>query len=106
MSRDDLPWIGLVVLLLAGGLLVGRQWMHPLSDGQGASESAAFRQWLWESRSLDLAVQVGLIFVGALGIAALLPKSQFPEDLPPADRASVDRAFMDRASTDAQDGAK
>lgn len=101
MSRDDLPWIGLIVLLLAGGLLVGRQFMHPLSDRKEASDSAAFRQWLWESRSLDLAIQVGLIFVGALGIAALLPRSQFPEDPPAADKSSVDRWSADRLSTDA-----
>jgi hypothetical protein len=109
VSRDDLPWIGLVVLLLAGGLLVGRQWMPPPADGEGTSESAAFRQWMWESRSLDLAVQVGLVFVGALGMAALLPRSQFPEDLPPAARrsaagASIDRASTDARSIDAQDG--
>ena len=72
VSRDDLPWIGLTVMLLVGGLLVGQQFMPPPPDGKGASESAAFRQWMWESRGLDLVVQVGLIFVGALGIAALL----------------------------------
>ena len=130
VSRDDLPWIGLIVLLLAGGLLVGRQWMPAHSAGEGASESAAFRQWLWESRSLDLAVQVGLIFVGALGIAALLPRAQLSEDLPaadrwsageipadgvsadvpsvgraPADQVSPGRASPDRASPDAQGGA-
>jgi hypothetical protein len=33
-----------------------------------------FREWLWGTRSMDLAVQVGIIFVGALGIAALLPR--------------------------------
>lgn len=109
MSRDDLPWIGLMVLLVAGGLFIGRQWMHPLPDGKGASESAAFRQWLWERRSLDLAVQVGLIFVGALGIAALLPRSGSFGEPPPADRlsmdkVSVDRASIDRAPMDAQDG--
>jgi hypothetical protein len=110
VSRDDLPWIGLIVLLLVGGLLVGRQLMSPPPDGEQASESAAFRQWLWESRSLDLAVQVGLIFVGALGIAALLPRGRPSEDLPPAarrpadatsiDAPSVDVASTDRATTD------
>jgi len=78
--------------------------MHPLPDGKDASESAAFRQWLWERRSLDLAVQVGLIFVGALGIAALLPKSGPSIGPPPPDTVSIDRASTDRASIDAQDG--
>jgi hypothetical protein len=35
---------------------------------------------MWQSRSLDLAVQVGLIFVGALGIAALLPRGREDDD--------------------------
>ena len=105
MSRDALPAIGLIVLLLAGGLLVGRQFIHPIPGGESASESAAFRQWMWESRSLDLAVQVGLIFVGALGIAALLPRGQPAQDPPPA-YMFVDRASADRASEDAQNGAK
>jgi len=34
---------------------------------------ADFRAWFWEHRTLDLAVQVVLIFAGALGIAAILP---------------------------------
>jgi hypothetical protein len=126
MSGEDLPWIGLIVLLLAGGLLVGWQWMRPPVDGEVTRESATFRQWMWESRSLDLAVQVGLVFVGALGIAALLPRSQFLEDKSPADwvsgdslstdvpsvdgasldQASANRASIERASMDAQDGAR
>jgi hypothetical protein len=34
----------------------------------------SFREWMWEWRSLDLAVQAGLILTGALAIAALLPR--------------------------------
>ena len=32
-----------------------------------------FRTWFWENRTFDLAVQIALIFAGALGIAAILP---------------------------------
>jgi hypothetical protein len=32
-----------------------------------------FQQWFWSLRSLDVAVQVALLFVSALGVAALLP---------------------------------
>jgi hypothetical protein len=32
-----------------------------------------FQQWFWGQRSLDVAVQVALLFVSALGVAALLP---------------------------------
>jgi len=72
VNREYAAWIGAVVVLLIVGLLIGRQFMARPDDARVAS----FRQWFWESRSLDLAVQVGLIFVGALGIAALLPRSK------------------------------
>ena len=72
MDREHVAWIGAVVVLLIAGLLVGQQFLVPPDDAQVAS----FRQWFWESRSLDLVAQVGLIFVGALGIAALLPRGK------------------------------
>jgi len=34
----------------------------------------SFRALFWGDRALDLLVQTGLILVGALGIAALLPR--------------------------------
>jgi len=72
VDREHVAWIGAVVVLLIAGLLVGQQFLVPPDDAQVAS----FRQWFWESRSLDLVAQVGLIFVGALGIAALLPRGK------------------------------
>lgn len=82
MSREDIPWILLVIVLLVGGLWVGQRFLSSESD-QGPQEDGAsvspFREWFWESRSLDLAVQVGLVFVGALSIAALLPRSKEDE---------------------------
>ncbi|MCK4962404.1 MAG: hypothetical protein KAS19_07950 [Anaerolineales bacterium] len=72
MDREHVTWVGIVVLLLVAGLLIGQQFMAPPDDARVDS----FRQWFWESRSLDLVAQVGLIFVGALGIAALLPKGK------------------------------
>ena len=80
MSREHLPWMGVAVVLMFGGLVIGLQF-GDTSDGSTAAQSPEagpelFRQWFWESRTLDLAVQVGLIFVGALGIAALLPGSE------------------------------
>jgi hypothetical protein len=83
MKRKGLPWPGgsltvLVILLLVGGWLAGQRWLAPSAPAAPAPETAetrqTFRQWLWGTRSLDLAVQVGIIFVGALGIAALLPR--------------------------------
>lgn len=72
MDREHVAWVGVVVVLLIGGLLIGQQFMAPPDNAR----VDLFRQWFWESRSLDLAAQVGLIFVGALGIAALLPKGK------------------------------
>ena len=72
LEREHVAWVGAVVALLVIGLLIGQQFVAPPDDDQVAS----FRQWFWESRSLDLAAQVGLIFVGALGIAALLPRGK------------------------------
>ena len=104
MNREYVAWIGTVVVLLIVGLLIGRQFLSkpddasaaqrpepfdfPFDFAQGMAQDkpvegacpelveGSFRQWFWESRSLDLAAQVGLIFVGALGIAALLPRGK------------------------------
>jgi hypothetical protein len=72
VSRENLPWLGLAILLLAGGWFVSQRLVLSSPTDQDARET--FREWLWGTRSLDLAVQVGIIFVGALGIAALLPR--------------------------------
>ena len=98
MRRKGLPWPGgsltvLVILLLAGGWLAGQCLLSPSSPASPASPepeteetTETFREWLWGTRSLDLAVQVGIVFVGALGIAALLPREDEdphrPEEAP------------------------
>ena len=69
MSPEYAIWAGAAVLLLTAGLLVGSWFLAPPDDAAGSS----FRQLFWETRSLDLLVQVGLILTGALGIATLLP---------------------------------
>jgi len=69
VNREYVVWAAAVIVLLLGGMLIGQQFMTLPSE----SNATAFRHWFWEARSLDLAVQVGLIFVGALGISALLP---------------------------------
>jgi len=86
VGREDLTWIGLVLVLLIGGLLLGQRLLGAQSDDGGPTEAMAFRQWLWESRSLDLAVQVGLILAGALAIAALLPREGEINGEAPPDR--------------------
>ena len=72
MNREHITWIGFLIPLLIAGLLVGRLLFTAPEDMAANS----FREWFWENRALDLLVQVGLIFAGALGIAALLPRDK------------------------------
>ena len=74
MSRENLPWLILAILLLAAGWFASQRLLPASPADQEAPET--FREWLWGTRSLDLAVQVGIVFVGALGIAALLPRGK------------------------------
>jgi hypothetical protein len=80
VSREDIPWIAVMVVLLIAGLLLGQQYLrrseHARETETPVEGQEPFRQWFWEARSLDLVVQVGLIFGGALGIAALLPRRE------------------------------
>jgi len=66
MLRRRLFWLILAVILI-GGVLWGRG--HVAETGPPDT----FRTWLWTHRTLDLLVQVGLIFAGALGVRAILP---------------------------------
>ena len=80
MNREHVTWLGAVILLLITGLLIGRQFSPPADDAdvmrRSDSSATPMRQWFWDNRSLDLLVQMGLIFAGALGIAALLPRGR------------------------------
>ncbi len=69
MGRDYVSQAIFLALLLIVGLLVG-QWLWGPSEERAAD---SFRLWWWEHRELDILAQVGLVFVGALGIAALMP---------------------------------
>jgi hypothetical protein len=77
MSREDAVWIVFAVVLLVFGFVIGQRYI-PLPQGEeGApppADAGSFRAWFWQERSLDLAAQVGLIVVGALSIAGLLPR--------------------------------
>jgi hypothetical protein len=82
MSREDLSWILLVLVLLVVSYLIGQQVLGPERTTKPVdlsadvkAEQSPFRIWFWEERGLDIAAQVGLLFVGTLGMAALLPHS-------------------------------
>ncbi|MEJ5311603.1 MAG: hypothetical protein WHX52_17725 [Anaerolineae bacterium] len=74
MNRERALQIGVVVALLVAGMLVGALFSVTPEAADSTAASNVFREWFWEQRSLDLLVQVALIFVGALGVAAVLPK--------------------------------
>ena len=67
-------------LSLVAGLLIGRQFLLDTGEVQAGEPDRSFREWFWESRALDLIAQAGLIFAGALGIAALLPREKEVDD--------------------------
>jgi hypothetical protein len=85
VSRENLPWLGLAILLLIGGWLASQRLQASVPADEEAIET--FREWFWGTRSMDLAVQVGIVFVGALGIAALLPRG---DEIPRENALSCD----------------
>ncbi len=74
-NREPVLWIAIVLGLLFAGMFLGQTFQGGPQD----IPPSTFRHWFWEGRSLDLIVQVGLIFVGALGISALLPRGRGDE---------------------------
>jgi len=80
MRRRFTSWAFLLAVFLVMGLIVAR-WLWTPSTLPPAT---SFRVWWWRNRELDLAVHVGLVFAGALGIAALMP----PEAGPPEAKGS------------------
>lgn len=80
MNRSRLLPMVLLALLLLGGWWLGRGILREAEATQKvAGAPLDFRTWFWTQRSFDLAVQVGLVFAGALGVAAVLPRQQEKE---------------------------
>jgi hypothetical protein len=72
MKNERVLGAFLVILILGSGLIMGR-WLGAEPEYVYPEGAETFRTWFWSHRSMDLAVQVGLIFAGALGVAAVLP---------------------------------
>jgi hypothetical protein len=68
MRPEPLRRALLVALLLAAGLTLALLRPAPHAD-----PIAPVPRSIWSTRRADLAIQVGLMLVGALGIRALLP---------------------------------
>lgn len=98
MSRERALQIGVIIILLITGMLVGWYFSVAPEDASATAASNIFREGFWEQRSLDLLVQVTLIFVGALGVAAVLPKHDEPHPTAPPHEGSETpvRAWRDR----------
>ncbi len=82
MKHEYAVWLIIVLVLVTAGVFLGR-WLVadvPAGELNQQPRGAAFREWFWERRALDLVTQAGLMFAGALGVAAILPGN---EDLPP-----------------------
>lgn len=60
--------LGVLILLLFGWAA-----FRLINPGFFEYQAQGFKDWMWEYRSLDLLVQMALVFAGALGIAAILP---------------------------------
>lgn len=70
-------WMGVLVAALL--LLVGGLWGQQQVEREAIGASEGFRSWFWEQRSLDVMVQVVLLFAGATGVAAILPSKREEE---------------------------
>jgi hypothetical protein len=69
VDRERATWAAILGLAVVASVLLLR--LVPASSV--ATIGVSFRALFWHDRALDLLVQSGLILVGALGIAALLP---------------------------------
>lgn len=73
MHRRYLVWAALILTVLFIGWLIGSRLAPQVEAEAQETSTSTFRAWFWERRTLDLLAQVGLIFAGTLGVAALLP---------------------------------
>jgi len=70
--KGDRTLLALGILCLLGlGMLVGHLFPRPDHIAR-----LGFGECIWLTRRTDLIVQLGLMFVGALGLRALLPSEE------------------------------
>jgi len=65
--RDQIAWLIFCLILLAVGYL-----LFMLFGGKAVDTDAFnFRVWFWSNRTIDLFVQIELLFAGALGVSVI-----------------------------------
>jgi len=65
---------GFIIFIVIFSLLIGWIFFQVINKDEPIHDAQTdFRSWFWEKRGLDIAVQMLLLFAGALGIAAILP---------------------------------
>lgn len=81
--------LGLVIVsvVLLGWLVL------PLTAGEHPTAGSSFAAVLWEQRSLDVLVQIVLIFAGVLGLLGLLAETKAPLDQPVAKAVMARRDY-------------
>ncbi len=65
--RDQIAWLIFCLILLAAGYLLFMLFGGKVVD----TDAFNFRVWFWSNRTIDLFVQVELLFAGALGVSVI-----------------------------------
>lgn len=66
--RDQIAWLIFCLILLVTGYL-----LFMIFGGKAVDTDAFnFRNWFWNNRTIDLFIQVELLFAGALGVSVIL----------------------------------
>ena len=73
-------WISWLLVLLAVGAVGSAIQVAPASNAAAAETS--FTAVFWQERSLDILIQIGLIFAGVLGVLNLLTAKDTPSLAP------------------------
>ena len=77
--------VTLSMFLLLGWFLL------PASSAQPSTLEPSISVVIWEQRSLDVLLQIAIIFSGVLGLLGLLAEIKAPLDYPVAEQAAVER---------------
>jgi len=77
--------VTIIMFLLLGGFLLPAQTALP------PQSEASISTVLWEQRSLDVLLQIVIVFAGVLGLLGLLAEVKAPLDYPVAEEAAAQR---------------